>query len=94
MCTAYLIHIALFFCMRSCEYTKTQSHRHTVQFRFRDIQFHNEDGSVPQYAPDKNILHARYVTLFLDTQNNCVQGESTTMEDTNLEHGNHVSASA
>ena len=42
----------------------------------------------------KVFLQAYAVALFLDTQKNSVWVESTTMEATNLEHGNPVSAAA
>ena len=93
-CTADLIQIGLFFCLRSCEYTKTQSHRRTTQFRFRDMQFHNAAGVIPANASDKTFLEAWATTLFLDTQKNGVRGESTSMEATGLRHGDAVRASA
>ena len=93
-CTADLIQIGLFFCLRSCEYTKSASHRRTTQFRFRDVQFHDGDGVIPRDAPDKTFLDAWAVTLFLDTQKNCVRGESTSMEATGLQHGDAVTAAA
>ena len=58
------------------------------------MNFHDEDSIVPQDAPDKHLLRTHAVTLFLDTQKNCVRGESTAMEATDLEHGNTVSAAA
>ena len=51
--TAYLIHIALFFYLRSCKYTKTPPHRRTIQFRFRNLQFNNNNGIIPYNAPAK-----------------------------------------
>ena len=93
-CRADLIIFALFFCLRSCEYTKTNSHRRTTQFRFRDIQFHDDNGVIPTQAPAKVFLAATAVTLYLDTQKNCVRGESCTMEDTGMPHGDPVTASA
>ena len=36
-CIADLIQIGLFFCLWSCKYTKTGSHRHTTQFYFQDM---------------------------------------------------------
>ena len=93
-CTADLIQIALFFCLRSCEYTKTASHRRTTQFRFQDMQFHDKNGVIPGDAPDQAFLDAWAVTLFLDTQKNCVRGESTSMEASGLRHGDAVSAAA
>jgi hypothetical protein len=93
-CQANLIQIVLLFCMRSCEYTNTVSHRHTVQFRFKDIQFHNEHGIIPQYTPDHIFLFTKAFTLFLDTQKNSVQGESSTIESTGVLHGDLVLANA
>ena len=93
-CTSDLIQIALFFCLRSCEYSKTSSHRRTTQFRYRDLQFHNAEGVIPGDAPDHVFLSATAVTLFLDTQKNCVRGESTSMEATGLKHGDSVKAAA
>ena len=78
-CSAYLIHITLFFCLRSCEYTKTNSHRWTIQFQFKYMQFHEKEGVIPHDAPAKVFLQSRAVTLFLDTQKKNVRGESTTM---------------
>lgn len=93
-CMACLILIALFFCLRSCEYTKTSSHRRTVQFRYKDMQFHDAQGIIPHDAPDEVFLAAWAVTLFLDTQKNCVRGESSTMEATGIPFGCPVVASA
>ena len=39
-CWEDLIVLSLFFCLRLCEYTKTNSHRCTTLFRFRNMQFH------------------------------------------------------
>ena len=91
-CIADLIILALFFCLRSCEYTKTASHKRTVQFRFQDIQFWDECGPIPLDAPASQILAALSVTLFLDTQKNSVRGESTTMERTGIPFGDPVVA--
>ena len=93
-CTADLIQLALFFCFRSCEYSKTSSHRRTTQFRLRDLQFHSHAGVIPRNASDQAFLTATAVTLFLDTQKNCVRGESTTMEATGFVHGDPVPAAA
>ena len=73
-CWADLIVLALFFCLRSCEYTKTNSHRRTTQFCFCDMQFHDDNGVIPTQAPAKVFLAASAVTLYLDTQKNCVCG--------------------
>ena len=78
-CWADLIVLALFFCLGSCEYTKTKSHRRTTQFRFRDMQFHDDDGVILAEAPAKVFLAASAITFYLDTQKNCVRGESCTM---------------
>ena len=93
-CTVNLTQIALLFCLRSCKYTKAQYHRRTVQFRFRDLQFHEENGIIPHNAPSKLFLHAQVVTLFLDTKNNCVREDYTTIKATDLEHGNTASSDA
>ena len=94
LCISQLTILALFFCLRSCEYTKTSSHKRTVQFRFRDLQFHDDQGVIPFDAPDARFLAALAVTLFLDTQKNSVRGESSTMEATGLPHGDPVVAAA
>ena len=91
-CQADLIQIGLFFFLRSCKYTKINSHRRTVQFLLKDLLFHDADGVIPHYAPSKTFIRARSVNLFPDTQNNSVWGESTTMEATNLAHGGPISA--
>ena len=93
-CMAYLLFIALFFCLRSCEYTKTNSHRRTTQFRFQDIQFLDANGVIPPDADAKVFLAASAIILFLDTQKNCVCGEFSTMEATGLLHGEPVPACA
>ena len=66
-CLADLIQTTIFFCLRSCNYTNTNSHRRTVQFRFKDIQPHDKEGVIPQDAPAEVFLQSRTVTLFLDT---------------------------
>ena len=58
------------------------------------MQFHNVDGVIRQEAPDHVFLATCAVTFFLDTQKNCVRGESTTMEATGLMHGCPVTAAA
>ena len=93
-CWADLIVLAIFFCLRSCEYTKTNSHHCTTQFRFRDMQFHDDASVIPTQAPAEVFLAASAVTLYLDTQKNCVCGESCTMEATGLPHGDPVTAAA
>ena len=93
-CSADLIHISPFFCLQSCKYTKTNLHRQTVQFRLMDLQFHDADSFILHDAPSKTFICAQAVTLFLYTQNNTVQGESTTMEATDLSHSDLVSAAA
>ena len=86
-CVADLLVIALFFCLRSCEYTKTNSHRRKTQFRFQDVQFHDANGVMPPDAAVNLFLEASAITLFLDTQENSVLRESYTMESTGLLHG-------
>ena len=89
-----MIQIGLYFCLRSCEYTKTNSHRRTTQFRLRDMQFQDTQGTIPFDAPDSHFLQALVVTLFLDTQKNSVRGESISMENTCLPLGYPVMACA
>ena len=89
-CSADLIQIALFFCLRSCEYTKTNSHRWTFQFILKYMQFHEKEGFIPHDAPAKVFLQVRAVTLFLDMQKNSARSESTTMEATDPKHRNPV----
>ena len=86
-CTADLIQISLFFFLRSCKSTNTQSHRHAVQFFFRDLQLHDENGIIPHNAPSKLLIRTRDIYLFLDTHKKCFQEDSTTMEATNLDCG-------
>ena len=73
---------------------KTNSHWRTVQSCFKDMQFHEKEGVIPYKYPTKVFLQARTVTIFLDTQKNNIMYESTTMEATDLDHGNPVSAAA
>ena len=89
---ADLIQISLFFYLWPCKYTKTNLHIQTFQLRLKDLQFHNAYGFIPHNAPSKTFLCAWVITLFLDTQNNSVWGESTAMEATNLTHGGPISA--
>ena len=91
-CMADLLVIALFFCLRSCEYTKTNSHRRTTQFRFQYMQFHDSNGVILPDADADVLLAALEITMLLDNQNNCVHGESSTMEATGLLHGDPVPA--
>jgi len=44
--------------------------------------------------PDQTFLAANTITIFLDTQKNCVRGESPTMEFTGLEHGDMATVDA
>ena len=53
-----------------------------------------QTGFIAHDAPSKTFLCARSVTLFLDTQNNSVRGKSTTLEATDLDHVDPVSAAA
>ena len=73
-CMADLLAISLFFCLRYCEYTKTNSQRRTTQFFFQDMQFHDANGVIPPDAAADFFLAALVITLFLYTQNNCVHG--------------------
>ena len=93
-CLGDLIQIAIYFCLRSCEYTKVTSHTRTTQFRFRDIQFHDAAGILPFDAPAARIRRATAVTLYLDTQKNSTRGESITMEATGIPFGCAVGAAA
>ena len=93
-CWEDLIILALLFGLRLCEYTKTNSHCSTTQFCFRDIQFHDDDGVIATQATAKVFLAATVVTLYLNTQNNCVWGDSCTMEATGISHGDPVTAAA
>ena len=40
-CLDNLIQIDLFFFLQSCNYTKTNLHRQTVQLRLKDFQFYD-----------------------------------------------------
>ena len=51
------------------------------------MQFHDANGVIPPDTDADVFLAALAITLFLDTQNNCVGGESSTMEATVLLHG-------
>ena len=93
-CSADLIQTTIFFCLISCKYTKNNSHRRTVQFRFKDMQLQDKEGVIPQDAPTEVYLQAQTVNLFLDTQKNSTRGEFTTAEATSLKNGNPVSAAA
>ena len=86
-CLTDLVQIGFYFCLRSCEYTKTNLHRRTTQFRLRDIQFQDICGTIPFDAPDYRLLNILVVTLFLDTQKNYIWGESIYMEKTHLPLG-------
>ena len=86
-CMAGLTVIYLFFCLRSFKYTNTNSHRHMTRFRFQDTQFNDANGVIPPDAAANMFLAASAVTLLLETQDNCVRGESSTTEATGLLHG-------
>ena len=66
-CLADLVQIGLYFFLRSCEYTKTNSHRRTTQFCLRDMQFQDTRVTIPFDDPDSRFLQALVVTLFLKT---------------------------
>ena len=93
-CLADLVKIVLYFCLRSCEYTKTNSHRRTTQFRLRDIQFQDSRGTIPFDAPASRFLTALVVTLSLDTQKHYFRGNSISMKNTRLLLGCPVVACA
>ena len=58
------------------------------------MQFHGPSGVIPLDAPTQDFLDALAVTLFLDTQKNCIRGESITMEASGLDNGDGVVAAA
>ena len=89
-----LIHIALYFCLRSCEYTKTNWHKLTAQFRFCDLQFYDGSGILTFDAPALRIRRSMAVTLYLDTQKKSVRGEFITMEATGITVGYAVGTAA
>ena len=93
-CMVYILIIEFFFCLRSCEYTNTNSHRRTTQFRCHDMKFHEANGVIPPDAAADLFLSALATTLLLDTQNNCVHGGSSTMEAIGMLHGDPVPAFA
>ena len=86
----------MYFCLRSCGYTKTNLHQRTTQFRLRDIQFQNACGTLPLDTPTSRFLNLNVlvVTLFLDTKKNSVRIESISMELTRLLFGYPVVACA
>ena len=77
----------MYFCLRSCEYKKTNSHHCTTQFHLRGMQFQDTRGTTPFDAPDSRFLQVLVVTFFLDTQKNSVWGESISMRNTCLSSG-------
>ena len=91
---ADLLVITLLFRLRSFEYGKTNSHLSTTQFRFQDIQFHDANGVIPPHAAADVFLAALAITLFIDTQYNCVCRKFSTMEAIDLLHGDPVPACA
>ena len=91
-CQANLIQISLFFCLWLCEYTKINLHRRRVQFRIKDLQFNYAYRFIPHDSSSKTFLCAGAITLSLDIQKNSLRYESTTMEATNLGHGDPISA--
>ena len=66
-CMADSIFISFFFCLRSCDYTKTNSHCRTTQFKFQDMQFHDANGVIPTDAAAYFFRSDLVITLFLDT---------------------------
>ena len=58
------------------------------------MQFHNAAGVIPGDTPDQTFLDVRVTTLLLDTQKNCVRGESTSIEATGLKNSKAVSTAA
>ena len=83
-CLVGLLQIGMYFCLRLCKNTKTNSHRRTMKFRLRDILFQDACGAIPFDAPTSRFLNELVVTLFLDTQKNSVCRESISMELTRL----------
>ena len=83
-CLEDLVKIGLYFCLRSCKYTKTNSHRRTTQLRLRNIQFRDGCGTITFDSPESLFLNTLVVTLFLDTQKNSVRGGSISTENTRL----------
>ena len=51
------------------------------------MHFHDANGVIPPDAASDVLLAASVINLFLDSQNNCVRGESSTMETTGMFHG-------
>ena len=84
--------IGLYFCLRSCKYTKTNSHRQTTQLRLRDIQFQDARKAIPFKSPASLFLTALVVDLFLNTQKNSFHGESIIMENNRMLLGRPVVA--
>ena len=84
---ADLIQLGLYFCLRYYEYTQTSSHCRTVQFRYKDMQFHAQRDILPQDEPVSEFLATWSDTFFLDTQKNLVRGEYLTMEATGVPNG-------
>ena len=73
---AYLVQIGLYFFLRSCEYTKTNSHRRTTKFCLHDIKLQDTRGNITFDAPHSRLLNALVAILFRDTQKESVWGES------------------
>ena len=87
---ADLLVITLLFCLRYCEYTKTNTHSLKAQFCFQDMQFHDTNGVILTDTAANVFLVASAINPFLNNQKNCVPGETTTMEATGLLHGEPV----
>ena len=60
--------IGLYLCLRLWEYTKTNPHWRTTQFRLRNIQFQGSCGAMPFDAPTSHFLNVLVVTFSLNTQ--------------------------
>ena len=80
----HLVKIGLYFCLRSCEYTKTNLHWRTTQLCLCDIKFQDVRGTIPIDTPASRFLSTLVVTFFLDTQKHSVRGESISMENTHV----------
>ena len=93
-CMADLMVFALFFFLRSCEYTKTNSRSRKNQFRYQDMKLHDANGVILPDAAANVFMEASAFTLLLETKNNGVCGESSTMEVTGMFHRDLVLACA
>ena len=56
-CLADLLKVGMYFCLRSCEYTKTNLHLRTTQFHLRKIQFQDAQGAISLKSPASRFLN-------------------------------------